>query len=165
MPDQRPADHRTAASRAAPDSRAAGQAPRAVLPAAAPVTGKSARMRRRERTRATSTSRALAPWLLLVAAVAAAGIYYQMPAREAAEPLAVRHVLPSDPDPVARFNDTRVGHVLFMEPDGRHCRRILFDNETGGMRPVGDIECVPQEAASGPAGSGRLDAIREGFRR
>jgi len=171
MPDDRrtndrgafvqPNSGRPGAARASGASSVASSSPVGVS-----VSIKSSRMRRRSQTRATSTWRALAPWLLTLAGLVVAGSYFWIPASVSdTQLLTNRYALPVDSDPVAQFTDTKVGHVLFMQPDGRHCRRVLFDNQTGGMNLVGDIECVQQESPSGPPAGGRINAIRESFRR
>lgn len=128
-----------------------------------------ARRSQRKRKREISTSVALAPWVLLCAAVVGIGVYYHSSKSNETDPATLaernRFALPSNPDPVANFNETRIGHVLFVEPDGRHCRRVLFDNETGGFSPAGDIECLPEDSSVGAAAEGRMNAIRDGFRR
>ncbi len=128
-----------------------------------------AAVRRHAHARATSTLRALLPWLLVLCLAVGGGVYYKR--TQVATPgdmagTASRAVVPEDADPVARFNDTRVGQLLFMQPDGQNCRRVLFDNVSGGFRDAGAIDCRPEEAKQNKAlDAGRLDAIRNSFKR
>lgn len=48
-------------------------------------------------------------------------------------------------DPVDRFTETRVGHVLFYPVLGDSCRRMLFDNATGTTYDAPSVNCVPSE--------------------
>jgi hypothetical protein len=48
-------------------------------------------------------------------------------------------------DPVDRFHETRVGHVIFYPVLGEACRRMLFDNATGKTYDAPDVNCIPSE--------------------
>lgn len=48
-------------------------------------------------------------------------------------------------DPVDRFTETKVGHVLFFPVLGDSCRRMLFDNATGATYDAPSVNCVPSE--------------------
>ena len=67
-------------------------------------------------------------------------------------------------DPVARFAETRVGHLLFSSSRNDDCRRVLFDNRTGAFYEAGSIQCgqiaLPTPEASG---NDRLMALRKTF--
>jgi hypothetical protein len=119
--------------------------------------------------RATSTARAILPWLGAIALLMAGGVYYKretLGLSHGEAPATASQLPAQDPDPVVRFNETRVGHLLFMLPDGRHCKRVLFDNVSGSHIEAGRVECAPQEASqSGAVSSGRFDAIRNSFKR
>ncbi len=120
-------------------------------------------------TRAASTVRAIGPWVLAIALILGGGATYKRtmsgPSGDG-EGDVLRQALPVDPDPVVRFQETRIGQLLFMEPDGRHCRRVLFDNVTGGFRDAGSVECVVETPdRSNSVDSNRIDAIRNSFNR
>lgn len=53
-------------------------------------------------------------------------------------------------DPVDRFTETRVGHVLFYPAGGDSCRRMLFDNMTGTTADAPAVNCVPSEMNTAP---------------
>ena len=53
-------------------------------------------------------------------------------------------------DPVDRFTETKVGHVLFYPVLGDSCRRMLFDNATGRTYDAPDVNCVPSEMNTTP---------------
>ena len=67
-------------------------------------------------------------------------------------------------DPVARFAETRVGHLLFTSSRNEDCRRVLFDNRTGAFYEAGSIYCghtlppMPEVSSSN-----RLMALRKTF--
>jgi len=67
-------------------------------------------------------------------------------------------------DPVARFAETRVGHLLFTSHRNDDCRRVLFDNRTGAFYEAGSIYCghtlppMPEVSSSN-----RLMALRKTF--
>ena len=69
-------------------------------------------------------------------------------------------------DPVTRFAETRVGHLLFTSSRNDDCRRVLFDNRTGAFYEAGLIQCgqiaLPTPEASG---NDRLMALRKTFAR
>jgi hypothetical protein len=123
----------------------------------------------RSSARATSTARAILPWLGVVALLVAGGAYYKrdmLGLSSGEAPASASQAIPPDPDPVVRFNETRIGHLLFMLPDGRTCRRVLFDNVSGSHVDAGRVECAPQEPSqSGAVSAGRFDAIRNSFKR
>jgi hypothetical protein len=53
-------------------------------------------------------------------------------------------------DPVDRFSETRIGHILFYPAHGDRCRRVLFDNATGKTYDAPDINCVSSEMNTRP---------------
>jgi hypothetical protein len=130
---------------------------------------RSSTTQNRTSARATSTARAILPWFGALAFLMAGGVYYQrdMLGLSSGEGTAASsQAMPQDPDPVVRFSETRIGHLLFMLPDGRNCRRVLFDNMTGGQVDAGRVECAQQEPPQPSAVStGRFDAIRNSFKR
>jgi hypothetical protein len=68
-------------------------------------------------------------------------------------------------DPVERFTQTQVGHLLFSLNNSDMCRRVLFDNRTGAMQEAGQILCgQPPEAVEQP-GQERGNAMMRAFRR
>ena len=69
-------------------------------------------------------------------------------------------------DPVARFTETRVGHLLFAPVGGDNCRRVLFDNTTGAFREAGEIYCGPPPSrASEATSANRLQALSKSFQK
>ena len=69
-------------------------------------------------------------------------------------------------DPVMRFSDTRVGHMLFATSRSDNCRRMLFDNRTGAYYESPDVFCgqAPDEESQ-PAEQGRLTAVLKAFKK
>jgi hypothetical protein len=65
-------------------------------------------------------------------------------------------------DPVARFIETRVGHVLFSPFVGDHCQRVLFDNRTGAQYEARSLDCS-RPVAEGVASTERIGALRRTF--
>ncbi len=69
-------------------------------------------------------------------------------------------------DPVVRFSNTRVGHVLFASTRGDNCRRLLFDNRTGSYYEAPQVFCGPVLEQPTEAGSNdRLLALRKSFQK
>jgi hypothetical protein len=69
-------------------------------------------------------------------------------------------------DPIVRFSDTRVGHVLFASSRSDDCRRLLFDNRTGLFYEAKEIFCGQRPDQAGEAvGSDRLTGLRQFFQR
>jgi hypothetical protein len=76
-------------------------------------------------------------------------------------------------DPVARFSETRVGHLLFKPFEGDHCRRVLFDNSTGGYLEAGQVFCgralesEGTETGNGPGmpSAARIRTLSKAFRK
>lgn len=69
-------------------------------------------------------------------------------------------------DPVVRFADTRVGHVLYASTTGDNCRRLLFDNRTGNYYDAPQVFCGPVLEQPTEAGSNdRLLALRKSFQK
>ena len=69
-------------------------------------------------------------------------------------------------DPVVRFAETRVGHLLFESRAGDNCRRVLFDNRSGGSAEVADIHCGYESAPAGGASSAdRIMILRKAFQK
>jgi len=73
--------------------------------------------------------------------------------------------LPAD-DPVVQFAQTRVGQLLFASFWGDNCRRVLFDNRTGGSHEMGYVPCgqnadTPVEVS----GMDRIQAMRKSFQK
>jgi hypothetical protein len=69
-------------------------------------------------------------------------------------------------DPVMRFADTGVGHMLFASTRSDQCRRLLFDNRTGAYYEAPDIFCgqKPEEGGD-PVPHDRVSAMRKAFKR
>jgi hypothetical protein len=69
-------------------------------------------------------------------------------------------------DPVGRFTETRVGHLLVSKDGGESCRRLLFDNRTGEFMEGGQTSCDPASArAQSGAGDDRMQQIRRSFQK
>jgi hypothetical protein len=70
-------------------------------------------------------------------------------------------------DPVVRFAETRIGHLLFESRAGDNCRRVLFDNRSGGSAEVADIYCGYETApaAGGASGVDRIMILRKSFQK
>jgi hypothetical protein len=68
-------------------------------------------------------------------------------------------------DPVSRFTQTRVGHLLFSIPDSEMCRRVLFDNRTGAMREAGVVVCGQPVETPPAEKQERGNAMMRAFRR
>ena len=69
-------------------------------------------------------------------------------------------------DPVVRFADTRVGHMLFAGRSSDQCRRLLFDNRSGQFYDAPGVFCGPPPET--PAEESRIDrmaAVRKSFRK
>jgi hypothetical protein len=114
---------------------------------------------------ATSTNtRIVVSLTILFALVLTAGLYRQFRPGDAAG-LAARHGGISGEggggqggpggkrrplDPVDRFTETRVGHVLYYPVLGEACRRMLFDNTTGKTYDAPDVNCIPSEMNTAP---------------
>ncbi len=67
-------------------------------------------------------------------------------------------------DPVARFPETRVGHVLFAPRVGDHCQRVLFDNQTGVQYEARSVDCSRPAAEVAPT-TDRMDALLRTFQK
>jgi hypothetical protein len=67
-------------------------------------------------------------------------------------------------DPVARFFETRVGHVLFSPLVGDHCQRVLFDNRTGVQYETRSLDCS-RPAGEVVASTARIGALRKTFQK
>jgi hypothetical protein len=67
-------------------------------------------------------------------------------------------------DPVARFAQTRVGHVLFVSRSSDQCQRVLFDNSSGVQYESASIDCV-RPAAEAVASTDRMSALRKTFQK
>ena len=69
-------------------------------------------------------------------------------------------------DPVVRFADTRVGHVLFAGTSSDQCRRLLFDNRSGQYYEAPEVFCgPPPETAAEESRIDRMAAVRKSFRK
>jgi hypothetical protein len=68
-------------------------------------------------------------------------------------------------DPVAQFAKTGVGHMLFAQSNSEDCRRVFFDNKTGGMRETKDVSCGREILEKEPvsASAARLEALHKTF--
>jgi hypothetical protein len=71
------------------------------------------------------------------------------------------HALDPD-DPVARFAETRVGHVVFVSRASDHCQRVFFDNSTGLQYEARALDCS-RPAAEVVASTDRMNALRKTF--
>jgi hypothetical protein len=67
-------------------------------------------------------------------------------------------------DPVARFAQTQIGHVLFAPRRGDQCQRVLFDNQTGAQYEAKSLDCS-RPAAEVVASTDRLGALRKTFQK
>jgi hypothetical protein len=67
-------------------------------------------------------------------------------------------------DPVARFNETHVGQLLFSSSQNDDCRRVLFDNRTGAFYEAGLVQCAQAAPSTAEvSGNDRLMAVRKAF--
>lgn len=67
-------------------------------------------------------------------------------------------------DPVARFTETRVGHVLFAPRTGDQCQRVLFDNSTGTQYESQPVDCG-RPSSEPVGGNDRIGALRKSFQK
>lgn len=70
-------------------------------------------------------------------------------------------------DPVVRFSETRVGHVLIPSTQSDQCQRLLFDNRTGAYYDASEVFCG-QRLEQAPAVAVmpvRLEALMKSFKR
>ena len=106
---------------------------------------------------------------LLFGALLMLGIYHvQQPARVTPGQLAGSGPLEASSDPVERFKETRIGHLLFSSRGSDECRRVLFDNHTGAQYEAGAIYCsqVPRQVVADAATSvDRMEALRKSFQK
>jgi hypothetical protein len=69
-------------------------------------------------------------------------------------------------DPVARFAETGIGHVLFWPHGSDTCRRVLFNNRTGASQEVGEVLCEPDKSdETVRAEINRLTTLRKAFKK
>jgi hypothetical protein len=68
-------------------------------------------------------------------------------------------------DPVSRFTQTHVGHLLFSSRGSDMCRRVLFDNRTGATREAGVVVCGQPQDAPAADQQERGNAMMRAFRR
>jgi hypothetical protein len=68
-------------------------------------------------------------------------------------------------DPVSRFTQTRVGHLLFSISNSDMCRRVLFDNRTGETWAGGQVPCGQAPDAPVADQQERGNAMMRAFRR
>ncbi|MCX7313602.1 MAG: hypothetical protein NTV56_18210 [Alphaproteobacteria bacterium] len=68
-------------------------------------------------------------------------------------------------DPVVRFADTGVGHVLYAATSTNNCRRLLFDNRTGSYYEVPELFCGQVVEQAQDDLSDRMTAVRKSFRK
>lgn len=69
-------------------------------------------------------------------------------------------------DPVARFAETQVGHILYAPYAGDFCRRVLFHNRTGALIEGLPTLCVTRvEESKLATGADRLMALRKSFQK
>jgi hypothetical protein len=71
--------------------------------------------------------------------------------------------------PAADDDEIYTGSILYMPEEGRNCHQILFDNKTGLLSDLGEVDCqhpvygdldnTPKEWSSA-----RLHVISSGFR-
>jgi hypothetical protein len=69
-------------------------------------------------------------------------------------------------DPVKRFGQTQVGHIVFAVASSDTCRRALFDNHTGLTYDAPDVFCgsAPEQVIA--AGNvGKLHSMSRSFKR
>ncbi len=108
----------------------------------------------------------------VVVALAVAGFYHARQFASTGDRRAIAHPAglqaAKATDPLARFNETRVGHVLFQPLHGDMCRRVLFDNNAGSLYEAAPVPCRETEEAppAADAGTGnRLAGVSRAFRR
>src|SRR5687767_1909415 len=106
---------------------------------------------------------------LLFAVLLALGVYHvQQPAGVAPGQLAGSGPIAVSTDPVERFKETRIGHLLFSSRGSDDCQRVLFDNHTGAQYEAGAIYCgqVPRHVvAEAATGVDRMAALRKSFQK
>jgi hypothetical protein len=69
-------------------------------------------------------------------------------------------------DPVVRFSETRIGHVLFSKASSDECQRVLFDNRTGSYYDAPDLFCGQSVDQVMEADTpNRLLALKKSFQR
>lgn len=69
-------------------------------------------------------------------------------------------------DPVLRFNETKVGQVVFSSARSDSCRRVLFNNRTGERLEAGEVFCGQTEAQTeNPETGSRLQSVSKSFQR
>jgi hypothetical protein len=96
----------------------------------------------------------------------ALGVYrVQQPAPPAVKPAApAADTRPTDP--LARFTETGIGHVVFWPHGSDTCRRVLFDNRTGGTQEAGEVLCEPDKSdETVKAEINRLIVLRRSFQK
>ena len=69
-------------------------------------------------------------------------------------------------DPVAQFEQTRVGQLLYASAANDNCRRILFSNRSGGSYETTPVSCGPATGKSDDVSGGdRIQALRKSFQK
>jgi hypothetical protein len=106
---------------------------------------------------------------LLFGALLVLGIYHvQQPASVAPGQVAGYGPLEGGADPLVRFQETRIGQLLFASRGNDDCRRVLFDNRTGAQYEAGTIYCgqAPRQVVAEAASStDRMNALRKSFQK
>ncbi len=106
---------------------------------------------------------------LLFGALLVLGIYHvQQPGTVAPGQFAGSGPLELSTDPVVRFKETRIGHLLFSSRASDDCQRVLFDNRTGAQYEAGAIYCgqMPRQVVAEAASSAdRMNALRKSFQK
>lgn len=68
-------------------------------------------------------------------------------------------------DPVARFQETRIGHMLFSSYNSDICRRVFFDNNTGASFEAGQAECGYSAESAEVVRQDRAQQVLRSFRK
>lgn len=69
-------------------------------------------------------------------------------------------------DPVLRFAESRIGHMLFSSMQSDNCQRVLFNNNTGVSFEAPGVFCGQKANKVAEADSPkRLNAVRSSFQR
>ena len=68
----------------------------------------------------------------------------------------------NEEDPILRFFETHICHVIFMRLDNDYCHRTLFDNRNGALQEVGEVQCI--QNIKGNFSADRSNALQKSFK-